>query len=59
MKAISFDISIPRYLLGKSLGGVTSAVTFGALSGLRLEEIPEPVPKPEIPTNRVKGPCRS
>jgi L-iditol 2-dehydrogenase len=43
MKAISFDISIPRYLLGKSLGGVTSAVTFGALSGLRLKEIPEPV----------------
>ena len=43
MKAISFDVSIPRYLLGKSLGNLTSAVTFGALSGLRLEEIPEPV----------------
>jgi L-iditol 2-dehydrogenase len=43
MKAISFDVSIPRYLLGKTLGDFTSAVTFGALSGLRLKEIPEPV----------------
>jgi threonine dehydrogenase-like Zn-dependent dehydrogenase len=43
MKAITFDLTMPRYLLGKSLGGLTSAVTFGALSGLRLRDVPEPV----------------
>lgn len=43
MRAITFDLSIPRYLLGKSLGGITSAVTYGALSGLKLRELPEPV----------------
>ena len=42
MKAVSFDLSIPRYLLGKSLGGVTSSVTHGGLSGLRLIDLPEP-----------------
>ena len=43
MKAITFNLSIPRYLLGKSLGGLTSAVTYGALSGLKLRDLPEPV----------------
>ncbi len=43
MKAVSFDLSIPRYLLGKSLGGVTTAVTHGGLSGLSLRDLPEPV----------------
>jgi threonine dehydrogenase-like Zn-dependent dehydrogenase len=43
MKAITFDLSIPRYFLGKSLGGLTSAVTYGALSGVKLKDLPEPV----------------
>jgi len=43
MKAITFDLNIPRYLLGKSLGGLTSSVTYGALSGLKLRDLPEPV----------------
>lgn len=48
MKAVTFDVSVPRYLLAKGLGGLTSAVTFGSLSGLRLSEVPEPpLPGPE------------
>ena len=43
MKAITFDVSIPRYLLGKSLGAITSAATYGMLSGLRLRDVPEPI----------------
>jgi threonine dehydrogenase-like Zn-dependent dehydrogenase len=48
MKAVTFDVSIPRYLLARSLGGLTSAVTFGSWSGLKLQEVPEPaIPGPE------------
>jgi len=43
MKAVTFDVSVPRYLLAKSLGGLTSFVTYGALSGLRLQDVPDPV----------------
>ncbi len=42
MRAVTFDVSVPRYLLAKGLGGLTSSVTFGALSGVRLEDVPEP-----------------
>lgn len=42
MKAVTFDVSVPRYLLAKGLGGLTTAVTFGPLSGLRLGDVPEP-----------------
>ncbi len=42
MKAVSFDVTVPRYLLAKGLGGLTSSVTFGPLSGLRLGDVPEP-----------------
>ncbi|MGD2121433.1 MAG: zinc-binding dehydrogenase [Gemmatimonadota bacterium] len=48
MRAVTFDVSIPRYLLAKSLGRYSSAATFGVLSGLRLQDVPEPVlPGPE------------
>ena len=48
MKAVVFEFSVPRYVLGRALGGITSTVTLGALSGLKLREIPEPaLPGPE------------
>jgi len=54
MKAVVFELSVPRYLLGRTLGGITTAVTFGALSGLKLRELPEPVlPGPEWVRLRV------
>ena len=48
MKAVTFDVSVPRYLLTKSLGRYSSAITYGALSGLSLQEVPEPsLPGPD------------
>jgi L-iditol 2-dehydrogenase len=42
MKALRFDLSMPRLVIGKALGRFTDAVVFGALSGLSLEEVPDP-----------------
>jgi len=42
MRAVSFNVTIPGFLLGKGLGGVTEAALFGALSGLRYGEVEEP-----------------
>jgi L-iditol 2-dehydrogenase len=42
MKAVTFDVTVPRYLLAKGLGGMTTSVTFGPLSGVRLSDVPEP-----------------
>lgn len=42
MKAVTFDVSIPRYLLGKGLGRATSSVFYGPLSGVRYGEVPDP-----------------
>lgn len=42
MKAVTFDVSVPRYLLAKGLGRFTSSVTYGALSGVRLTNVPDP-----------------
>jgi L-iditol 2-dehydrogenase len=43
MKAVVFNFSVPRYVVGKALGGITSSVTLGALSGVKLQEVPDPV----------------
>lgn len=42
MRAVSFNVTIPGYLLGKGLGRFTEAAVFGGLSGLRLNDVPEP-----------------
>jgi L-iditol 2-dehydrogenase len=42
MRAVTFDVSVPRFLLAKGLGGLTSSATFGSLSGVRLGQVPEP-----------------
>ena len=48
MKALRFGISIPRLLMGRTLGRLTDSVVFGALSGLSLEEVPDPaLPGPD------------
>jgi threonine dehydrogenase-like Zn-dependent dehydrogenase len=48
MRAVTFDVTVPSYLLGKALGGITDAVLFGRLSRLRLRDVPEPpLPGPE------------
>lgn len=48
MRAISFDVSIPRYVVARTLGRVTDSAVFGALSGVRLGERELPaLPGPE------------
>ena len=48
MRAVSFNVTVPGFLLGKGLGGVTESVLFGGLSGLRLRDVPEPaLPAPD------------
>jgi len=42
MRAVTFDVSIPGYLLGKGFGGVTESALFGALSGVRYRDLEEP-----------------
>lgn len=42
MRAVTFNVTIPGYLLGKSLGGVARSAVFGRPSGVRLREIDEP-----------------
>lgn len=37
MRAVSFNVTIPGYLMGKSLGRLSEAFLFGRASGLRLE----------------------
>ena len=42
MRAVTFDVTIPRYLLGKSLGRITETALFGGLSGLRFGQVADP-----------------
>lgn len=42
MRAVSFNVTVPGFLLGKGLGRVTEATLFGAASGLRYGEVAEP-----------------
>lgn len=42
MRAVSFNVTIPSYVVGKSLGRLTEAAVFGGLSGLRFVDLPEP-----------------
>ncbi len=39
MRALEFDVTVPGYLLGKSLGRLSESVTFGGFSGLELKEV--------------------
>jgi threonine dehydrogenase-like Zn-dependent dehydrogenase len=48
MRAVSFNVSVASYLVGKSLGKVTEAAVFGGMSGVRLGDVPDPpLPGPE------------
>ena len=48
MQAVSFNVTIPGFLMGKALGGVSEAFIFGRPSGLRLEDRSTPsLPGPQ------------
>ncbi len=54
MRAVTLDVSVPRFLLARAFGRFTRAVTTGRLSGLRLQDVPEPdLPGPEWVKVRV------
>jgi threonine dehydrogenase-like Zn-dependent dehydrogenase len=42
MRAISFDVTVPGFLLGRSLGRFSESALFGGLSGVRFGDFPEP-----------------
>lgn len=42
MRAVTFDVSIPRYLAARSLGRVSDAVLFGRLSGMGMHDVDLP-----------------
>jgi len=39
---VAFDVTIPRFVLAKTLGRVSDAALFGSLSGVRLRSLPDP-----------------
>lgn len=42
MKAVTFDVSAPRFVLAKTLGRVTESVLFGRGSGVKLVDLESP-----------------
>lgn len=41
MKGVVFDVSVPRFILAKTAGKVTDSAFYGALSGLRMRDLPD------------------
>ena len=44
MRAVTFNITVPSFLVSKALGRLTNSAVFGALSGLRYCEVDAPAP---------------
>jgi len=42
VRAVTFDASVPRFILAKTLGRVSESAFYGAPSGVNLVDIPEP-----------------
>ena len=56
MRAVEFDVTMPRLILARSLGRVSQSAVFGRLSGLRHREVPEAeIPGGEWAALRVLG----
>lgn len=56
MRGVVFQVSVPRYLLGRSLGRLTDSALYGRLSGVGLEEVALPaLPGPEWVRLRVRS----
>jgi len=43
VKAVSFNVTVPGFLLGKSVGRFSESALFGGLSGVRYGEVPDPM----------------
>lgn len=56
MRAVHFNVTVPGFLLARTLGRFTESATFGTLSGLRLRDLPAPeIPGPEWVRLRILG----
>lgn len=44
MRAVTFDVSVPRFLLAKTLGRVSESAFYGRPSGVRLGDVEPPAP---------------
>ena len=42
MRAVTFDVTVPRYLLAKSFGRLSNAFLYGFASGISLRDVEEP-----------------
>ena len=42
MRAVSFNVTVPSYVVGRTLGRLTEAARYGGLSGLRFGDVSEP-----------------
>lgn len=48
MKGVTFEVSVPRFILAKTVGRITDSALFGALSGVSVCDVPDPeLPGPE------------
>jgi threonine dehydrogenase-like Zn-dependent dehydrogenase len=56
VRAVRFDVTVPGFLIARSLGRVSEAAVFGRLSGLRLAQVADtPLPGPKWASLRVLG----
>jgi L-iditol 2-dehydrogenase len=56
VRALSFNVTPTAFLVGRTLGRLTEAATFGPLSALRMRELPAPsLPGPEWAELEVLG----
>lgn len=42
MRAVSFNVTVPSYVVGRTLGRLTESARYGGLSGLRFGDVSEP-----------------
>ena len=48
MRAVTFNVTIPSYVVGKTIGRFTEAALFGGVSGVRFGDVSEPdLPAPD------------
>ena len=48
MKGVTFNVSVPHFLLAKTAGRVTDSALFGLLSGVKMSDLAEPqLPGPD------------
>jgi threonine dehydrogenase-like Zn-dependent dehydrogenase len=48
MKGVTFNVSVPHFLLAKTAGRITDSALFGLLSGVKMSDLPEPqLPGPD------------